>query len=69
MEPGKGIHAYRFAGLAIVDVVLTVVAAVLIQRYMMPDICLSAVLLALFLLGIIAHRALDIHTTIDRLMF
>jgi len=32
-EPGKGVHSYRIFGLAVVDIVLTIVLAVATSKY------------------------------------
>ena len=32
-KPDKGLHSYRFLGLAIVDVMLTIIAAILISYF------------------------------------
>lgn len=66
-EPGKGIHSIRLFDIAIVDVVLTVAAAVVISRWTKWNVW--AVLVTLFLLGIAVHRALGIRTKVDRLIF
>ena len=66
-EPHKGIHAYRFMNIAIVDVVFTLLAAWLIaQSWHIP---LVPVLFACFLAGIIAHRIFHVRTTVDRWLF
>jgi hypothetical protein len=42
-KPGKGIHSYRLFGVAIVDVIFTVLAAMLIayfSKYNFVKICL-----------------------------
>jgi hypothetical protein len=65
--PGEGIHSYRFAGLAIVDVVMTIIGAIIISHW--ANISLVATMSALFALGIVLHRAFDIRTTIDKILF
>lgn len=65
-EPGKGIHSYRFAGLAIVDVVFTILAALILSRWT-GSFGWTAV--ALFAAGIILHRLFCVETTVDRLIF
>jgi len=64
---GEGIHSYRIFNIAIIDVLLTIIGAFIIAwitgyniRYVLP---------ALFILGIILHRAFCVRTTIDKLLF
>jgi hypothetical protein len=66
-KPGTGVHSYRFMGFAIVDVLVTLLGAILIARltrvpmyYMIPGI---------FLIGIIAHRMFCVRSTVDRILF
>jgi hypothetical protein len=65
--PNKGIHSYRFLGLAIVDVVMTIIAALLISYFFKLSFVYTT--LALFLLGIILHKLFCVRTTIDKLLF
>ena len=66
-EPGKGAHSYRFFGIAIVDTVLTIIAAYIISYFFkFPFIY---VLIILFVIGIILHRLFCVRTTIDKLLF
>jgi hypothetical protein len=72
-KPGEGVHAYRVFDVAVVDVVMTVVAAVLLSRYVLgiPVASLSTILVvvALFAVGVVAHRLFCVRTRIDRLLF
>ena len=65
--PDKGIHSYRFMNVAIVDVIMTIIAAILISYLF--NISLFYTLIALFVLGIILHRLFCVRTTIDKLLF
>jgi hypothetical protein len=65
--PDKGIHSYRLFGVAIADVIMTVIAAALISYF--SKISFMKTLLVLFLLGIILHRLFCVRTTIDKLLF
>jgi len=65
--PGEGIHSYRIFNLAIVDIVLTLLAAWLISYSF--NINFFHVAVAMFLLGIIMHRAFCVRTTIDKALF
>lgn len=67
IEPHKGIHSIRFLGLAIVDVILTVIAAWALSHF--TRVSMWVTVPALFGLGIIVHKALGIKTTLNRLLF
>ena len=67
-EPGKGVH-FHVMGIAVVDVALTFVGALLIQRLLMPSYSYLHVLIGFFLLGIVLHRMFCVKTTIDKLLF
>ena len=65
--PGTGAHAVRFAGVAIVDVILTVLVGLLLAWAM--DWPTWYVIAALFVLGILAHRLFCVRTTVDKILF
>ena len=64
---GEGVHSYRFANLAIVDVIMTIIAAFIISAVF--AISFWKVLAVSFLLGIVLHRFFCVRTTIDKLLF
>jgi len=66
-EPNKGVHSYRLFGLAIMDVIMTIVAAFVISY--LNKFSFLYTLLFLFVLGIILHRLFCVRTTIDKLLF
>ena len=66
-ESGKGIHSYRFMGVAIADVIMTIIWALLISFLIKKSFLL--VLILLFILGIILHHLFCVRTTIDKLLF
>ena len=66
-EPDKGVHSYRLFGLAIMDVIMTIVAAFVISY--LSKYSFFYTLLFLFVLGIILHRLFCVRTTIDKLLF
>ncbi len=71
-EPGKGAHFYRIGGIAIVDVLLTVVAAYIIHWSIYPEEGVKSFWLTLgtlFLMGIVLHRLFYVRTTVDRWLF
>jgi hypothetical protein len=66
-KPGEGIHSYRFMGVAIADVIMTIIGALIISFFIKKSFLL--VLIVLFILGIILHRLFCVRTTIDKLLF
>jgi hypothetical protein len=66
-EPGKGIHSYRLFGVAIADVIMTIIAAALISYFFKYSFI--ATLITLFILGIVLHKLFCVRTTIDKLLF
>lgn len=66
-KPNQGVHKYRFIGLAVIDVIMTIIFAFLISFYMKWSLFYTT--LGLFLLGIICHRLFCVRTTIDKLLF
>jgi hypothetical protein len=65
--PNKGIHSYRFLNLAIADVIMTIIVAMLISYIFKISFIYTAI--SLFILGIILHRLFCVRTTIDKLLF
>jgi hypothetical protein len=63
----EGVHKHRLFGVAIVDVILTVLIGYFIARKY--DYSLFHVLLVLFIIGIISHRVFCVRTTVDKLIF
>lgn len=67
-KPNEGLHKYRIFDIAIVDVVMTIIAAYLITL-VWPEFHFTNVLMVLFLLAILMHRLFCVRTTIDKLLF
>jgi hypothetical protein len=65
-KPGEGAHAHRLFGVAIVDVILTLILALIISLKF-GSFARNAT--ALFLTSIVAHRAFGVRTTVDKLLF
>lgn len=65
--PGTGVHAHRISGVAAVDLALTVIAAALIAWWF--DWSFGYTFIGLFLVGIAAHRAFCVRTTVDLFLF
>jgi len=66
-EPGTGIHSYRLFNIAIVDLLVTIVAAIVISEIFKCNMWI--VLLAVFLLGIFVHRLFCVNTTVNQWVF
>ena len=66
-EPGKGIHSYRIGGIAIADVIMTIIGAYFISFMFRWNFIYT--LIGLFLLGIILHRIFCVRTTVDKILF
>ncbi len=65
--PGKGIHSVRFMGLAIIDVIMTIVGGYIISYFCKTSFLYTTIFL--FILGIALHRLFCVRTTIDKLIF
>jgi hypothetical protein len=66
-RPREGAHSYRIFDIAVVDVAATLVVAYVISRAF--GFVLWKSLVALFLVGVISHRAFCVRTTVDKLVF
>ena len=66
-KPNQGAHSYRIFNIAIVDVLLTILAAYLLS--ISTGYKLIYTLIFMFILGIISHRIFCVRTTIDKLLF
>ncbi len=65
--PGKGIHSIKIFNIAIIDVILTIIAALFFSFFFKQSFWL--ILAALFILGITFHRLFCVRTTIDKFLF
>jgi len=65
--PGQGPHSYRIFNIAIVDVLLTFVAAYLISFLFRISFFWTTIFL--FILGIFLHRIFSVRTTLDKFIF
>jgi hypothetical protein len=66
-SPGKGIHSYRLFGVAIADVIMTLVAAFFISSSTGYPLLWTSI--GLFAVGIGLHRLFCVKTTIDKALF
>ena len=76
-EPGKGVHSIKIFNIAVVDVLFTIILALVFALFFKYAIKLEATftiifiinLVSLFILGIILHKIFCVRTTIDKLLF
>ena len=66
-EPKTGIHFTRFMGVAIYDVIITVLGAFLISYFFKYSFIHVTVFL--FVLGIISHRIFCVKSAVDKWLF
>ena len=64
---GEGGHSLRFFNFAVVDTVLTFVAAYIINKYLKTN--LLVVFIVLIILSIIIHRIFCVETTLTKMFF
>jgi hypothetical protein len=65
--PGEGVHSFRIFNIAIVDVLLTILAAYILSIFTKYKVVYT--LIFMFILGIISHRLFCVRTTLDKLLF
>ena len=66
-KPNQGVHSDRIFNIAIVDVLLTIIAAYILS--IVTKYKFIYTLPFMFILGIIGHRIFCVRTTIDKLLF
>jgi hypothetical protein len=66
-KPGTGIHSLRFMGVAILDVIVTLIGCILISYYTKYSLLLVSIIV--FSLGILAHRLFCVRTAVDKILF
>lgn len=66
-NPLEGVHSTRIFGVAAVDLILTILAAIMISRYFKTELLKTT--LIIFIIGILAHRLFCVNTTINKLIF
>jgi hypothetical protein len=66
-KPNTGAHKYRFLGIAIVDVLATILVALIFTYFTKLPFWSS--LGGFFIVGIIAHRLFCVRTTVDKILF
>jgi hypothetical protein len=66
-KPNQGVHSYRILDLAIADIIMTIIGAIIISLIFKINFFLT--LIFLFLLGIVLHRLFCVNTTINKMIF
>ena len=66
-RPREGAHSYRLLDIAVVDVMCTIAAGLLLAYAFGWNLIATCVVL--FLLGIAAHRVFCVRTRVDELLF
>ena len=66
-EPRKGVHSYRLFGIAIGDVIMTILASYLISYFF--KISFTYTMIIFFGLGIFLHHIFCVKTTVDKFLF
>ena len=68
-KPSQGLHKIRIYNIAVIDVLLTVLLALFIKKYIFLESNFYLILFFCFVSGIIIHRLFCVRTTIDKLLF
>jgi len=66
-KEGQGVHSLRIFNIAIIDVLLTIIAAIIITYFTKLNFWI--ILFILFILGILFHRIFCVNTTINMIIF
>jgi hypothetical protein len=66
-EEGKGVHSYRIANIAVVDLGLTLLVGLFISKWFRVNLYWTW--LTLIVLGILVHRLFCVDTTINQMIF
>jgi len=68
-RPGKGIHRFRIANIAVVDVIFTFILAYILQVVFFEKYHYLSILLVCLLSAVIIHRMFCVKTPIDKFLF
>lgn len=67
-KPNEGLHSIRLFDIAIIDVILTIMAAYLLNIILGGNNFIL-ILIVLFASGIFLHRLFCVRTTVDKYLF
>jgi hypothetical protein len=65
--PNEGIHSYRIFNIAYMDIIGTIIGAILLAWIMKWNYIRT--IIGMFVFGIVVHRIFDVQTTVDKLLF
>ena len=65
--PKEGIHSYRIFNIAIIDLGLTIIAAIILSYAF--DYSLLLIFIILMVIGILLHKLFCVNTTITSIVF
>ncbi len=66
-KEGEGVHSIRLFDIAVVDYVMTYLAAYVISRYYEVSFIITSTVL--FALAVIIHRLFCVNTTVNKMIF
>jgi hypothetical protein len=66
-KPRKGVHAYRLLDIAMVDLIATIISAILVAKWIEYDFI--TVFLFLMILSVFVHKLFCVETTLTKLIF
>ena len=64
---GEGVHKTRIFNIAIIDVIMSIIGALIISYLF--KVCFIRTLIGVFLTGIVLHRIFCVRTTVDKFLF
>jgi len=66
-KPGEGMHSYRLYGVAVIDVIATIIGAAVASYY--SSYRFFPILAFLFVIGIVLHKLFCVKTTVNKWLF
>lgn len=66
-KEGEGVHSIRLFDIAVVDYIMTYLAAYIISRYYEVSFIITSTVL--FLVAILFHRLFCVNTTVNKMIF
>ena len=66
-EPYKGVHSVRLFGVAVIDVILSVIMSYYLSEHF--KYTFSTVFVLVILAGVILHKMFCVNTTVNKLLF
>jgi len=66
-KPREGVHQYRIFNFAIVDVLLTILAAIVISKT--AGVSVVYTIISLFLIAIVTHKIFCVDTALNQMIF